>query len=546
MRPGRSSLFWYGAAVLNALLAVGLTHYFEEDLRGTSLLFFALAVAISTLTGGLGPGLFAAVLSHISCDYLWLPPVHALDLNLIGLFRLIALMLLAAGVDVPVRGRRQAEQELRLTLAEMEERVNMRTRQLSEVNAQMMDEIAEREKAEAALRETNKFIKEIINSAGDGMAVMDRQQRFVLWNRAMEEKLGLTPSEVIGRSAQEIFPEMVHLECELLHARALAGETVTGPDIEIPCPGGRNSWWSVTCAPHRNSGGEVIGIIALLHDITARKQAEKRVAESLVREQEARCEAETASRLKDEFLATVSHELRTPLSAIIGWARMLRDGSVREERVPYALDVITRNARMQAQLINDLLDVSRIISGKLLIETTPVELSSVIAGAVSTIRHAAEARSIQLEVQTPAAPQMVSGDADRLQQVVWNLLSNAVKFTPSGGRIAVALENSAQQAQITISDTGQGIAAEFLPCVFDRFSQADNSITRRHGGLGLGLSIVRHLVELHGGSVAVESAGRGQGATFTIRLPRLEGREILPLAQTGAVVALVSAGQTFW
>ena len=239
----------------------------------------------------------------------------------------------------------------------------------------------------------------------------------------------------------------------------------------------------------------------------------------LVREQMARAEAECANRLKDEFLATVSHELRTPLHAIIGWSHMLRQGRLDEATVSRAMETIERNAQSQAQLIEDILDVSRVITGKLRLNIAPVDVAAVINAAVDSVQLAAESKGIQLEVTLDPSARHVSGDAGRLQQIVWNLLSNAIKFTHASGRVAVRLERADSSVQIRVSDTGEGIQQDFLPFIFDRFRQADGTSTRRHGGLGLGLAIVRHLVELHGGTVHAESEGEGRGAAFTIRLP---------------------------
>jgi PAS domain S-box-containing protein len=230
-------------------------------------------------------------------------------------------------------------------------------------------------------------------------------------------------------------------------------------------------------------------------------------------------EVEQANRLKDEFLATLSHELRTPLTAILGWSRLLRAGSLDESGGGRALEAIERNALSQKQLIDDILDVSRIITGKLQLRRQSVSLVSVIEGAVDSIRPAAEAKNIEVRLHLTPRAGLVSGDPDRLQQVVWNLLSNGVKFTPEHGRVEVRLERSGSSVQIRVSDTGRGIPKEFLPYVFDRFRQADQTATRSHGGLGLGLSVVRHLVELHGGTVKAESGGEGQGATLTVNLP---------------------------
>lgn len=267
-------------------------------------------------------------------------------------------------------------------------------------------------------------------------------------------------------------------------------------------------------------------------EIAERKEAEEELRASLIREQMARAEAETANRLKDEFLATVSHELRTPLTAIMGWSHMLRHGRLDETSMARAIDTIERNAKSQAQLVEDILDVSRVVSGKLRLNIEQVDASSIINAAIDSVQLAADSKGIQLGVTLDPSARQVAGDSSRLQQVVWNLLSNAIKFTPSGGRVEVRLERADSDAQIRVSDTGQGISSEFLPFIFERFRQADGTSTRRHGGLGLGLAIVRHLVELHGGTVKADSPGEGCGATFTIRLPlaasteRVRGRRV--------------------
>ncbi len=246
----------------------------------------------------------------------------------------------------------------------------------------------------------------------------------------------------------------------------------------------------------------------LISEQDARKSAE-----------DARRTAEDANRLKDEFLSTVSHELRTPLTAINGWALMLSAGRLNAAQSERALETIVRNAKSQNQLINDLLDVSRIIAGKVRLDVAPLNLGSVIEAAVETVRPAAEAKGISLSALLDPAAETVSGDAERLQQVVWNLLSNAVKFAPKGGRVEVRLERADSQVEIIVSDNGQGIKPEFLPYVFERFRQEDSGTSREQGGLGLGLAIVRHIVELHGGTARVASEGLGKGATFTVALP---------------------------
>jgi signal transduction histidine kinase/ActR/RegA family two-component response regulator len=238
-------------------------------------------------------------------------------------------------------------------------------------------------------------------------------------------------------------------------------------------------------------------------------------------------EAQEANRMKDEFLATLSHELRTPLNAIVGWTKLLQGGQLDAATTTRAIDTIDRNARAQTQLIEDILDVSRIVAGKLHLNVRPIEVRTVLEGALDSVRHAAEAKGVRLEARL-ADPGELSGDPDRLQQVVWNLLSNAIKFTPRGGSVRVTLSRDPQHAEVVVEDTGIGIRPEFLPHVFERFRQADSSSTRPHGGLGLGLAIVRHLIELHGGTVDVASEGEGKGSRFTVRLP-----VVAPVAAAG-------------
>jgi PAS domain S-box-containing protein len=265
--------------------------------------------------------------------------------------------------------------------------------------------------------------------------------------------------------------------------------------------------------------------VCIILDLTERKKAEEERAQALIREQEARKQAEAASRTKDEFLAIVSHELRSPLNAILGWARLLRSRKLDEEKTNKALETIERNAQAQTQLIEDLLDISRIIRGQVRLYCRPINLVQVIEAAIDTVRPTAETKMIQVESQLDAIACMVFGDPDRLQQIVWNLLTNAVKFTPEGGRVEVKLKLVKSFAQIQVTDTGKGISPDFLPYVFERFRQAESTTTRQQGGLGLGLAIVRNLVELHGGIISVESQGEGLGATFTVQLPLLNHPE---------------------
>jgi signal transduction histidine kinase/ActR/RegA family two-component response regulator len=283
---------------------------------------------------------------------------------------------------------------------------------------------------------------------------------------------------------------------------------------------------AVTISPVRDQEGRIISASAITRDITEEKRAQQQRADLLERERLARTEAETANRLKDEFLATVSHELRTPLTAILGWTKLLQSKGLDEQTEKRALQAMERNAKAQASLIEEILDVSRIITGKLRLDVRPLELPAILSSAIDAVAPAAQAKSIQLEKEIDPAAGRVLGDAQRLQQIVWNLLSNAIKFTPRSGSVTVGLARMNSYVEITVQDSGSGISPDFLPHVFERFRQADSSTSRSHGGLGLGLAIVRHLTELHGGSVHADSPGEGAGATFSVRLPLIPASDI--------------------
>jgi PAS domain S-box-containing protein len=286
---------------------------------------------------------------------------------------------------------------------------------------------------------------------------------------------------------------------------------------------GREIWVESRSVVVCDEDGEPLGMRGVTMDITIAVRLEQERTELLRRERDARAHAEEANRLRDEFLATMSHELRTPLNAIVGWSRLLRSDQLDQQVLKHAVEVIERNAWAQKQIIEDMLDLSRIITGKLRIGLAPVELSSVLRAAVDVIQPAADAKQIKIRTQDNSPGLRVNGDAERLQQVAWNLLSNAVKFTKPGGHVEVTLRESEGQAEISVADDGPGIAPEFLPHVFERFSQADSSTTRRHSGLGLGLAIARHLVELHGGTVKAENRKNRTGAILTVTLPALAG-----------------------
>jgi signal transduction histidine kinase len=281
---------------------------------------------------------------------------------------------------------------------------------------------------------------------------------------------------------------------------------------------GRHVAISLSVSPVRDRHGEVVGASKIARDISERLRADAERARLVMSERAARERAESASRAKDEFVAMISHEMRSPLNAILGWAQMLREAPLDTLTAARALDSIDRNARAQVQLLDDLLDISRAITGKLRVAMRPVDLRQSLEAALESIRPATEAKSITIHVHDERHGSVVTGDADRLQQIFWNLLSNAVKFTPKHGHITVTMRQANSQVETTVSDSGIGIAADFLPHVFERFAQAETR-TGKHGGLGLGLAIARQLVEVHGGTISAASGGEGQGTTFTVKLP---------------------------
>jgi PAS domain S-box-containing protein len=333
------------------------------------------------------------------------------------------------------------------------------------------------------------------------------------------ENLGYTAEEIIGNHVSMLIPPEQAEDMETILGRIRRGEKVDHYQTKRKRKDGTIIEVSLTVSPIRDEEGKIIGASKIGRDITSERRAREERERLLEATQSAKAEAETANRMKDEFLATLSHELRTPLNAIIGWAKILRTGKVDEEDMEDGLSAIERNAQVQAQLIEDLLDISRIISGNLRLEVQRLSLVDVIEAAVAAVTPAAAAKNIRIHKVLDSLAGPVIGDVARLQQVVWNLLSNAVKFTPNGGKVQVLLERVNSHVEVSVIDTGMGIKPEFLPHVFDRFRQADSSSTRRYGGLGLGLAIVKQLTEMHGGSIRAKSPGEGQGATFTVTMP---------------------------
>jgi len=350
-------------------------------------------------------------------------------------------------------------------------------------------------------------------------------------NAAFARLVGKEREELLGRPFAEAVPGGEDNGCLPLLDRVYRTGT---PEILVEQEHRHTTpsvYWSYSVWAILGADERPVGVIIQVTDATEMAVFRREVTAmneqlllSATRQHELTETAERANRLKDDFLATLSHELRTPLTSIIGWSEMLGNPKLDPVTSLRAIEVIRRNARIQRQMVDDLLDVSRIITGKLRLTVQPVDLATIAIAAIDGLRPAAEAKEIRLQLQLDAPAGQVSGDPDRLQQVAWNLISNAIKFTPRGGRVIVSLAHVASHVEVTVSDTGKGIAREFLPHVFDRFRQADATSTRAFGGLGLGLAIVRQLVELHGGTVRVDSAGEGQGSTFTVSLPLAAAR----------------------
>lgn len=357
--------------------------------------------------------------------------------------------------------------------------------------------------------------REIFAHSKEAIAIIDPEGFYLQQNGAHFTLLGYADADLKGKTPAAYLGEQTFQKIfkQLVESGDYSGESIcrtkSGEERNI----------ELSVFTMRSGLGEPLCYVSINRDITARKRAEERVAQLLVRERTARADAEKANRLKDEFLATLSHELRTPLNAVIGWSRILKAGRLDNESSVHAIQVIERNAWAQKQIIEDILDVSRVITGKLQLHLGPVDLISVVNAALDAVSPALEVKEIKVETHYEEGLKIIAGDADRLQQVVWNLLSNASKFTPAGGVVGVRVTQDETYAEIQVSDTGPGIHPEFLPHVFERFRQADGSTTRTHGGLGLGLAIVRHLVELHGGLIAAENRTPGSGAVFTVKLP---------------------------
>ena len=439
---------------------------------------FFIAIHVATTYGGYGMGLLSVFLSATASTYWIAPAGFGFPADPIDLF----VLTLFIGVGVVI-----------VSLADRQRRT--------------------REQAIAALQMSKKADTQmagILGTLSDAFCTFDRQWRFTYINDVALRLINRPREELLGKELWIALKEVSGSEFESRMRTAMQTGNNDHFEAYSALLGG---WFEYRMYPSTE------GISLYTVDISQRKQYAEEREQLLESERAARADSERASRLKDEFLATLSHELRTPLNAILGWATIIRVGTPQEADVQRAMETIERNAKLQAQLIDDLLDMNRIISGKLRLEVQRVDLPLLVESALETVRPAADAREIRIVKDFIQDDRLVRGDPARLQQIIWNLLSNAIKFTPPGGTVKISLRKSEGHSVIEVADTGEGMSAELLPYIFDRFRQSDSSTTRRHGGLGLGLAIVRHLTELHGGTAEARSEGQGKGSTFTVRLP---------------------------
>ena len=391
----------------------------------------------------------------------------------------------------------------------------------------VITDITARKQAEEAVQSAYQQLAFHVESSPLAVVEWDSDFRVSRWSKSAERLFGWKADEVIGKHVNEwqfVFADDVDAVALVTNRQRegvevqgiLRNRNYTRDGSVLFC-----EWYNSVLRDDRD---KLVSVLSLVLDVTAREKAEEERAALLIRERDARRHAEEADRLKDEFLATLSHELRTPLTSILGWASMIRNGEVEGSSATRAIETIERNARSQARLIDDLLDVSRIITGNLRLDLHPLNLAPIVETAIDALRPTADVKGIQLRTEFVSSDCLVKGDTNRLRQVIWNLLSNAIKFTQRGGVVAINLKCVGSTVRLAVADTGEGISAEFLPYVFDRFRQAEGSISRKQGGLGLGLAVVRHLVELHGGAIKAESLGLDQGSVFTVELPLAQER----------------------
>ena len=509
--------------IVGAALLVRLV-FFKWLGTAVPLLTFLAAVVVAARWGGLGPGLYATALSAVAAMYFLLPPIFNFGVETqVQRFALGIFCVIGAIISWASESLRRAERfEHRLAML-ANERAEHERQSSAGLVATQHELIEERQRVSDLISDVPGVVWQIWGDPGDLTAVRtDFVSGYVF------RLLGYRPDEFIDHP--DLWLHILHPDdrqrvAQEAHELFEAG---FGGVIELRWVGrdGRLLWIEWHVRTFRDAAGRSIGMRGIAFDVTARRRLEHERAELLAQAQE-------SNRAKDEFLATVSHELRTPINAVLGWTQMLRAGFLSPERVVRALESIDRNATAQSRMIEDLLDVSRIVAGKFRLDVEDVDLAALASLTVDVVRPAAEAKGITVEIVHDGSPVMIRADPHRLEQAIWNLLSNAVKFTPADGHVRVETAIDGEEIELVVRDNGEGIAPELLTEVFDRFRQADASPTRAHAGLGIGLAIVRHIVEVHGGSVRAESAGRGSGAVFRVRLPN--SRQVEARAQVASL-----------
>ena len=502
----------YAVAVAAAAIAVAIRVAFEPA-WGAKLPFLTLfpAIALSAWLGGFWPGLLTTVICAAAADYLWLQPARSWAVadpnDVIGLAFFVAIGLMICALNEA--WRRSAAVTNRAA-----SELHRQARLLETANDALRKRTEELERVLEVIPTAVWIAKD-----PDCHEIVGNAAAAELFGMPVDRNLSLTPGrgqDPVGirhfRDGREVTASDLPMQ-----RAAVAGQPQLNEELDVELPDGRRVTMIGGAMPLLDAAGQVRGVVSSFSDITDRKRLEKQRAELLAREQAARADVDRANHLKDEFLAVLSHELRTPLNAVLGYAHLLVAGALPADRARHALDAIQRNAQAQARLVESLLDLSRVMSGKLELELQKLELRKLVDAAMDVVRPEAEAKGLQLDVVLPENDVTLYGDGGRLDQVLWNLLSNAIKFTPPGGRIGVKAAAGDGEVTLQITDTGDGISPTFLPHVFDRFKQADNR--RSLTGLGLGLALVREMIHAHGGRVLAESPGEGRGSTFTITLP---------------------------
>jgi PAS domain S-box-containing protein len=492
----------YGGASIGVVIAAALRMALDPLLGEELPLFiFAFPVIFAAWFGGLWPGLLATALSLTLGDYLFIAPRGSLLQynDLLTLNRLSFLLFFGLVMSI--------------------------------LAAQLRGSI----KREIDSMERSRLLIEGVDDYA--ILMLDSQGRVISWNSGAERITGYKEHEIMGRDVSVFFtPEDIEGGMPQRGLDVATAEGRCEEEGRRVRKDGSRYWANVITTALRGEAGQLRGFAKVTHDITRRKEAEEERERLLSQEKAAREEAEVAGRLKDEFLSTLSHELRTPLTSILGWARLGASGSIPERQTRQAMEVIAEKASAQSRLIDDILDMSQIVTGRLRLDVQPVEVESVFQAVVDIMRPGAELKRVNLNLVVDAKGEVVLGDATRLRQAIWNLLSNAVKFSNEGGRIEARLARAGNQIEITVSDTGIGIDPQFMPHVFEQFRQADGALTRKHGGLGLGLAIAHRIVEMHGGDISASSPGKNQGATFKIRLP------LISTASTSRTPGAISDG----